>query len=160
MHFEYLLILSVCSIVKLFLNWKNCYSSCKLCSVKGNPNFQNILNWIIKLLHYYCRKQHKNMENSQIMEQNVVISLCPSLCFLRLEFSSPSSTAEFFQFFAHYANFKRRKWSFVLYIVSFSGSKMAFSMLSLAKYHCLHKKRVYSNFNLLCLQLQVQKQPL
>ena len=23
---------------------------------KGNPNFQGILNWIIQILHYYCRK--------------------------------------------------------------------------------------------------------
>ena len=25
------------------------------------------------------QKQHKNIENSQVIEQNVVISLCPSL---------------------------------------------------------------------------------
>ena len=46
---------------------------------KGNPNFQGILSWILQILHYYCRKQHKNIENSQINEQNVVLSLCPSL---------------------------------------------------------------------------------
>ena len=46
---------------------------------KGNPNFQGILNWILQTLHYYCRKQHKNIKNSQINEQNVVMSLCPSL---------------------------------------------------------------------------------
>ena len=28
--------------------------------LKGNPNFQVILNWIIQILHYYFRKQHKN----------------------------------------------------------------------------------------------------
>ena len=39
---------------------------------KGNPNFQGILNWILQILHYYCRKQRKNIEN-------VVMSLCPSL---------------------------------------------------------------------------------
>ena len=43
--------------------------------LKGNPNFQGILNWIIQILHYYCRKQHKNIENSWIIEQNVAISL-------------------------------------------------------------------------------------
>ena len=42
---------------------------------KGNPNFQGILNWIIQILHYYCRKQHKNIENSRIIEQNFAISL-------------------------------------------------------------------------------------
>ena len=35
---------------------------------------------------------------------------------------------------------ERHKWSFVLYIVSFSALKISFSKLSLAKYHCLHKK--------------------
>ena len=24
---------------------------------KGNPNFQDILNWILQMLHYYYRKQ-------------------------------------------------------------------------------------------------------
>ena len=37
-------------------------------------------------------------------------------------------------------SFERHKWSFVLYIVSFSALKISFSKLSLAKYHCLHKK--------------------
>ena len=62
-------------------------------------------------MHYYCRKQHKNIGNSQIIEQNVVIYLCPSLCLLRLLLPSPSSTAEFFQFLdtvlrEYSANFK------------------------------------------------------
>ena len=79
---------------------------------KGNPNSQSILNWIIQILHYYYRKQHKNVENSQIIEQNLIIfSLCLSsvycgLCFLHLPRSSV------FQFFKHH------KWSFVKYIVS------------------------------------------
>ena len=46
---------------------------------KGNQNFQGILNWILQILHYYCRKQHKNIKNSQINEQNVVMCLCPSV---------------------------------------------------------------------------------
>ena len=80
--------------------------------LKGNPNSQGILNWIMETLHYYYRKQHKNIENSQIIEQNLVISLsllfslfttaCASFAFL---------AAEFFQFL------KRHKWSFVKYIV-------------------------------------------
>ena len=52
--------------------------------------FVKILNWIIQILPYYCRKQHKNIENSQIIEQNIVTSLplslltvtCPSFAFL------------------------------------------------------------------------------
>ena len=47
--------------------------------IKGNPNFQGILNWIIQILHYYCRKQHKNIKKSGIVEQNVAISLLFSL---------------------------------------------------------------------------------
>ena len=38
----------------------------------GNPNSQGTLKWIIQILHYYYRKQHKNIENSQIIEQNLV----------------------------------------------------------------------------------------
>ena len=92
---------------------------------KGNPNSQGILNWIILILHYYYSKQHKNIENSQIIEQNLVIfSLCSSLCLLRLAFFA--FLAAVFQFF------KRHKWSFVKYIVSFFGLKMVFSKLSLA----------------------------
>ena len=61
------------SITAKFRNTEN------LLFFKGNPNSQCILNWIIQMLHYYYRKQHKNIKNSQIIEQNLVISLCPSL---------------------------------------------------------------------------------
>ena len=57
--------------------WQRCNNFC--CVIKENPNFQGILKWIIQILHYYCRKQHKNIENSQIIEQNVLISLPFSL---------------------------------------------------------------------------------
>ena len=63
-------------------------------NVKGNPNSQGILNWIIQILHYYYSKQHKNIENSQIIEQNLVIfSFCPSLCLLRLVLPSPPGSS-------------------------------------------------------------------
>ena len=111
-----------------------CFSAYLL---KGNPNFQGILNRIIQILHYYCRKQHKNIENSWIIEQNVAISLlfslliatCASFAFLN---------GRVFSVLGH--SLERHKWSFVLYIVSFSASKIFFSKLSLSKYHCLHKK--------------------
>ena len=113
------------------------------------------------MLHYYCRKQEKNIENSQIIEQNVVISLCPSLCLLRLVLSLPSWAAEIFQFLDTVPRkIKRHKWSFVKYIVSFSGLKMVFSKLSLAKYHFLHKKPVFtviSIYFISCLQLTTEK---
>ena len=64
---------------------------------KGNPDFQGILNWILQIFHYYYSKQHKNIENSQIIEQNV-ISPCPFLCLLLLVLPSPSSAIEFVQF--------------------------------------------------------------
>ena len=43
-------------------------------NVKGNPNFQEILNWILQILHYYCMKLHKNIKSSRIIEQNLVLS--------------------------------------------------------------------------------------
>ena len=33
-------------------------------------------------MHYYCRKQHKNIKNSLLSK--TLLSLCPSLCLLRL----------------------------------------------------------------------------
>ena len=110
---------------------------CGIQVLKGNPNFQGILNWIIKILHYYCRKQHKNIENSQYRTK---------CCYLSLLFSLRIATCASFAFLngrvfsvlGH--SFERHKWSFVLYIVSFSALKISFSKLSLAKYHCLHKK--------------------
>ena len=103
----------------------------ELGAFKGSPNSRGILNWIIEILHYYYRKQHKNIENSQIIEQNLVIFLSLSvllsvdygLRFLRL----PSSRV--------FSVLKRHKWSFVNYIVPFFWSEM----LSLANYHFLHK---------------------
>ena len=35
--------------------------------LNAKPNFQSILIRIIQMLHYYCRNQHKNIENSQII---------------------------------------------------------------------------------------------
>ena len=67
-------------------------------------------------------------------------------CYLSLLFSLLIATCASFAFLngrvfsvlGH--SFERHKWSFVLYIVSFSALKISFSKLSLAKYHCLHKK--------------------
>ena len=65
---------------------------------KGNPNSQGILNWILQILLYQCSKQHKNIKNLLFIEQNIVISFCPSLCLLRLVLPLPFSTADVFQF--------------------------------------------------------------
>ena len=80
--------------------------------LKGNSNSQGILNWIIQILHYYYRKQLKNIENSQILEQNLLISL-PFSLFTMACASFSFLAGEFFQFF------KCHKWSFIKYIVSF-----------------------------------------
>ena len=99
--------------------------------VQGNTNFQGILDWILQILHYYCRKQHKNVKNSQIIEQNLVLFLPFSLftatcssCHLPWRQSFSISWTQYS------VNFKRHTWSFVLYIVSFSGFKMIFSKIS------------------------------
>ena len=110
-----------------------------LSNLKRNQNFQGIIKWIIQILDYYWRKQHKNIENSRIIVQNVAISL--SLFFSLLIATCASFTflnGRVFLVFGH--SFERHKWSFMLYIVSFSALKISFSKLSLAKYHCLHKK--------------------
>ena len=82
-------------------------------NLKGNPNNQCILSWIIKIFHYYCRKQYKNIENSPIIEQNLVLSLPFSL------FTAACASCRLPQ----RQNFKHHKLSFVLYILSFSGWK-------------------------------------
>ena len=105
---RWLLLLLVCPF---FIFIKICWELLLLdlyfyhCNFKGNPNSQDILNWIIQILHYYYSKQDKNIKNSQIIEQNFIVY--SGLRFLRL----PSSRV--FQFP------KRHKWSFVKYIVSF-----------------------------------------
>ena len=69
----------------------------ELGAFKGSPNSRGILNWIIEIFHYYYRKQHKNIKNSQIIEQNLIIclsvflSVCLSVCLsLPLSLSSLS----------------------------------------------------------------------
>ena len=83
-----ILVLSSLLLAKLLLLF---FSLCKyissqlkcVCSnsaaLKGNSNYQGILSWIIQIFHYYCKKQYKNIENSRIIEQNLVLSLRFSL---------------------------------------------------------------------------------
>ena len=65
---------------------------------KENPNFQVILNWILQILLLHCSKQHRNIEKLLFIEQNVVITFCPSLCLLRLVLLSLFSRVDVFQF--------------------------------------------------------------
>ena len=100
--------------------------------LKGNPNFQDILNWILQILHYYCRKQHKNIKNSRIIEQNLVLSFPFSLFTATCASCRLPQRQNFFiSWTKYFTNSKRYKWSFVLYIVSFSGLKMIFTKFSL-----------------------------
>ena len=123
----------------------------KIGVLKGNPNFQDILNWILQILDYYCGKQHKNIKNSQIIEQNLVLSFpfslftaaCASCCLPHRQNFFISSTK-------YVANFKHRKWSFVLYIVLFSCLKMIFTKFSQLDIAACIKNCVYNNFNLRC----------
>ena len=119
--------------------------------VKVNPNFQDILNWILQTLHYYCRKQHKNIKNSWIIEQNLVLSFPFSLFTATCASCRLPQRQNFFISWAKYfASFKRHKWSFVLYIVSFSGLKMIFTKFSQLDITACIKNCVYNNFNLHC----------
>ena len=117
--------------------------------LKGNPNVQGILDWILQILLHYCREQHKNIKNSQIIEQNLVLSLPFSLftvicayCFL------PQWQSFFISWTQYSTNFKCHKWSFVLYIFLFSGLKMVFSKFSQLDINACIKNCVYNNFNL------------
>ena len=98
--------------------------------LKGNPNFQGMLDWILQILYYYWR-QHKNIENSRITEQNLVLSLPFSLFTATCASYRLPQRQSFFTSWTQYStNFKHCEWSFVLYVVSFSGFKMSFSKLS------------------------------
>ena len=117
--------------------------------LKGNSDFQGILDWIIQTLHYYCSKQHKNIKNLLVIEQNLVLSL-PFYLFTTTCASCRLPQRQcFFIFWKQYsANFKRHKWSFVLFIVSFSGLKMILSKFNQLDITACIKNCVYNNFNL------------
>ena len=122
-----------------------------ICRLKGNPNIQSILDWILQVLHYYCRKQHKSIENSQIIEQNLVLSLPFSLFTATCASCRLPQWQSFFISWTQYsAMFKCYKWSFVPYIVSCSALKMVFFKLSQLDITACMKNCVYNNFNLRC----------
>ena len=116
--------------------------------LKGNPNSQGILNWIIQILLLIQEAAQKYRKLTDYWTKSCYLSAFLSvycdLHFLHL----PSGRA--FSVLGHSTprddvEFQRRKWSFVKYIVSFFGLQMVFSKLSLAKYQ---NSRVSSNFNL------------
>ena len=109
-----------------------------LSNLKRNPNFQGIIKMnhtnIGLLLKETTQKYRKLTDHST------------KCCYLSLLFSLLIATCASFAFLngrvflvlGH--SFEHHKWSFMLYIVSFSALKISFSKLSLAKYDCLHKK--------------------
>ena len=154
MFFPLNILFSVCSRCISTFNWSSfSWNSINTLSVvKGNPNFQDILNRILQIfLHYYCRKQYKNIKNSGNIEQNLVLSFpfslftatCGSCRF-------PPRQNFFISWTKYFVNFKCHKWSSVLYIVSFSGLKMIFNKFTQLDFTACIKNCVYNNFNLSC----------
>ena len=76
--------------------------------VQGNTNFQGILDWILQIYHYYCRKQHKFIKNSWIIEQNLVLCL-PFFLFTAncASWRLPHRQSFFISWTQSSANFKR-----------------------------------------------------
>ena len=107
--------------------------------LKGNPNFQGILLKLdhtnIALLLQEATQKYRKLTDYRTkccylsLLFSLLIATCTSFAFLN---------GRVFSVLGH--SLKRHKWSFVLHIVSFSALKISFSKLSLAKYHCLHKK--------------------
>ena len=77
------------------------------------------------MLHYYCRKQHRNIENSQIIKQNVVICLS-----LPRSLSLSSALSLLFSSFLFSSLFSSLLFSFLLCSLLFS-SLLFSSLLSL-----------------------------
>ena len=67
---------------------------------KGNPNFQGILNWILQILHYYCRKQQKKLKTHWLLNK-ILFSFCPFLCLLRLVIPVAFLNGRIFSFLRH-----------------------------------------------------------
>ena len=154
MFFPLNILFSVCSRCISTFNWSSfSWNSINTLSVvKGNPNFQDILNRILQiLLHYYCRKQYKNIKNSGNIEQNLVLSF-PFSLFTATWGSCrfPPRQNFFISWTKYFVNFKCHKGSLVLCIVSFSGLKMIFSKFSQVVITACIKHCVYNKFNLHC----------
>ena len=80
-----------------------CLLKITLCNhecIKGNPNCQGISDWILQILHYYCRKQHKNIETHGLLNK-ILFSLCPCLCLLRLVLPVTFLDSRVFSFLEH-----------------------------------------------------------
>ena len=82
----------------------------------------------------------KILKTYRLLNKMLSLFALPS-AYWDLHFLHLPQRQSFFSSWTQYSvNFKRHKWSYVPYIFSFSGLKMAFSKLSLAKNYCLHKQ--------------------
>ena len=105
------------------------------------------------MLHYYCRKQHKNIKNSK---QNLVLLLPFSLFTVTCaSYGLPQRQSFFISWRQYSANFKHHKWSFLPYIVLFSGSKVFFSLSSQLDTTACIKNCIYNNFNFRCFMSSI-----
>ena len=104
-------------------------------------------------MHYYgWRKQYKKIQNSQIIEQNLYLSL-PFASLFTATWAScrlPQRQSFFFSWTQYSTSFKPQKWSLLLYIVLFSGLKVIFSKLSQLYITACIKNCVYNNFDFCC----------
>ena len=109
-------------------------------SLKETQNFQP--NWILQISHYYCRKLHKKVKNSHIIEQNLIPSLPFSLFTVTCASCHLPQRHSFFISWTQYSsNFKHHKCTFMLYIYSFVfWLENGFLHVKPARYHCFHKK--------------------
>ena len=97
----------------------------------------NLLN--IALLQEATQKYQKHTDYwTKCCFLSPLLSVYCDLCFLHLP-----QWQSFFSSWTQYSTklcriLKSHKWSLVPYIILFSGLKIVFSKLILAKYHCLH----------------------
>ena len=132
------------------INW---FFACwyRFTKIKWNPNFQDILNWILQILYYYCRKyttqKYQKLTDYWTLVFSFHFSLFTATCaFCRL----PQRQNFFISWTKYFANFKCHKWSFVQHIVSFSGLKMIFTKFSQLDITVCIEKCVYNNCNFRC----------
>ena len=111
--------------------------------LKGNPNFQGILDWIIQILHIIIAGSNTKILKTHRILNKILFSLCPSLCLPDLCFLSPQWQSFFISWTQYSANFKRQVIICAIYSFVF-WFENDFLQVKPARYHCFHKE--------LCLQ--------
>ena len=112
---------------------------------KGNPNYQGILSWIIKVFQLLLQEAIQKYWKLRLLNK-ILFSLCLSL------FTAACASCRFPQ----WQNFKRHKWSFMPYIYFGFLVEKGFLQVNPARCHCLHKNIVFTITSISiisCLQL-------